>query len=296
MMPRKPSCEDIREREGLEKSVYMHGMLPKEYLGKYEDALADMGVEILGKKVEIYDLTQGFGYGVPLWPYFDDVKIERMHYHSRARVLTQVLTHTMHVGTHIDAPVHVEEDYPYIDQIPLSRFIGKGVVVDIPKRKWEVVTPYDLERAEPSIEPGDIVIVHTGWHRFYGDNIKYYIYAPGFYKEAGEWFVKKGVKLVGIDTQAMDHPLGTRIAQPPPLVPWVLEEYRKETGRDLYQDFPYWEPCHRILYTHGILGIENVGGDIDKVLGKRVTIIALPLKWHNGDGSMIRLIAIEEKR
>ena len=295
-MPGKPSCEDIEAREDLGKSVYMHGMLPREYLGKFEDALEEVEAEVLGKSVKIYDLTQGFGYGTPLWPYFDDVKIERMHYHSRSRVLTQVLTHTMHVGTHIDAPIHVEEDYPSIDQIPLTRFIGKGVVVDIPKGKWGIITPYDLEKAEPSIEPGDIVIVHTGWHRFYGDNIKYYIYAPGFYKEAGEWFVKRRVKLVGTDTQAMDHPLGTRIAQPPPLVPWVLEEYKKETGRDLYADFPYWEPCHRILYTHGILGIENVGGEIDKVLGKRVTIIALPLKWYKGDGSMIRLIAIEEKR
>ncbi|MDW8360737.1 MAG: cyclase family protein, partial [Candidatus Caldarchaeum sp.] len=122
----------------------------------------------------------------------------------------------------------------------------------------------DLERVDPPIEKGDIVIINTGWHHYYGDSVAYFCYAPGLYKEAGEWFVRKQVKAVGVDLPAMDHPLGTRLAQGaghPPLMPWLLEEYKKEKGRDVYQDFPYWEPCHRILYTHGIMGFENIGGE-----------------------------------
>ena len=98
----------------------------------------------------------------------------------------------------------------------------------------------------------------------------------------------------------MDNPLGTRLAQGggtgyPPLAPWLVEEYKRETGRDVYEDFPYWEPCHRILYTHGIIGRENVGGDIDKVTGKRCLIIGFPLKWIGGDASIVRLVAVVEK-
>ena len=65
-----------------------------------------------------------------------------------------------------------------------------------------------------------------------------------------------------------------------------MEEYKKKTGRDVSKDFPYWEPTHRILYTHGIFGCENVRSDIDKVMGKRCLIIGFPLKWIGGDGSM----------
>ncbi|MEM3640731.1 MAG: cyclase family protein, partial [Candidatus Bathyarchaeia archaeon] len=72
--------------------------------------------------------------------------------------------------------------------------------------------------------------------------------------------------------------------------------YKKVTGRDVYKDFPYWEPCHRLLYTHGIFGIENVGGDIDRVTGKRCVIAAFPLRWIGGDGSMVRVVAIVEKK
>ena len=100
------------------------------------------------------------------------------------------------------------------------------MVVSIPKEKWEVVTAEDLENAEPEIQPGDIVIVNTGWHRHYGDNADYYAYSPGFYEDAGEWFAERGVKAVGTDTQALDHPLATAIAPHGPgwphgLLPWA---------------------------------------------------------------------------
>jgi len=282
-------------------SIYMHGGLKREDLGKAEDILKKPSVNILGKNVEVFDLSQPWGAGTPLWPYFEDYVVNRVHYHAKSRVLSQYITHSMHASTHADAPVHVEEGYPYIDEVPLERYCGKGVVVSIPKKKWEVITPEDLEKSEPTIEEGDIVIINSGWHRYFGDNIKYFCYSPGLYKEAGKWFVKKKVKAVGVDQQAIDHPLATRIAwyQGPgdkPILPWVLEEYKKETGREAIEDFPLWEPCHRILYTHGIPGWENVGGDIDKVTGKRCTILGLPLRWVKGDGSMVRLVAIVEKK
>ena len=42
----------------------------------------------------------------------------------------------------------------------------------------------------------------------------------------------------------------------------------------MIEDFPLWEPCHRALLGQGIMGFENVGGDIDDVNGQRVTFAA----------------------
>jgi len=249
-------------------------------------------------KVELVDLSHTFGDKCPLWPYFPDVKIERFHYHAKSGVLSQQITTFMHCTTHADSPAHVIEGAPYTDEIPLDKYYGTGVVVDIPKGKWEVITAKDLENARPRIEPGDIVIVHTGWHHYWGDNRKYFAYSPGLYKEAGEWFVERGVKCVGVDQQALDHPLGTAIGPHGPggpLMPDVNREYEKETGRKVIDDFPYWEPCHKILMSHGIMGYENVGGDIDKVVGKRVTLAGFPIRWEKGDGSIVRLVAIVDK-
>jgi kynurenine formamidase len=248
--------------------------------------------------LEFYDLSHPWGHGVPAWPYFEDVKIERLHGMAKSRVLTQKITTVMHSGTHIDAPGHVIEGAPLLHEIPLSAFFGTGVVVSIPKKKWDVVTPDDLDAARPEIRPGDIVIVNTGWHHHYSDSADYYAYSPGFYKEAGEWFAARGVKAVGTDTQALDHPLATAIGPHGPaeaqggLLPWAVAEYEAETGRKVREDFAEWEPCHRAILSRGIYGFENVGGDLDRVSGRRVTFAAFPWRWVGGDGCIVRLVAI----
>jgi hypothetical protein len=95
--------------------------------------------------IQFFDLSHPWGHGVPAWPYFEDVKIERLHGMAKSRVLTQKITTVMHSGTHIDAPGHVIENTPLLHEIPLHNFFGTGVVLDIPKGKWEVVTAEDLD-------------------------------------------------------------------------------------------------------------------------------------------------------
>lgn len=245
-------------------------------------------------RLRFYDLSHPWGHNAPLWPYFPDVKIERFHYHAKSGVLSQQITTFMHCTTHTDAPAHVIEGTRFIDEVPLSSYFGTGVVVSIPKDKWEVITAEDLESARPEIRPGDIVIVNTGWHRYYGDSRKYFVESPGTYREAGEWLRDRGVKGFGIDCQALDHPLGTAIGPQPngPIIKGVLEEYKAYTGREAADDFPEWEPCHRALLGNGIVGFENVGGQIDEVTGKRCTFAAFPWRWETGDGCIVRLVAI----
>ena len=57
-------------------------------------------------------------------------------------------------------------------------------------------------------------------------------------------------------------------------------------------DFPYWEISHKNLLTAGIPGIENIGGDVDKVTGKRCTFMCYPWRWPGGDGCGVRVVAI----
>ena len=98
-----------------------------------------------------------------------------------------------------------------------------------------MITPDDLETAEPRIQPYDIVIINTGSHRLAGDNDDYFNYSPGLYDEAARWLVERQVKLVGVDVQALDHPLGTKLVEhgPGPSHPHLIEEYRREFGHGL---------------------------------------------------------------
>ena len=127
-----------------------------------------------------------------------------------------------------------------------------------------------------------------------GDNDAYYAYSPGLYAEAAQWLVDKRVKLVGVDVQALDHPLGTRMIEhgPGPTHPHLMAEYRALTGRDAMSDFPDWEPAHKTMLLAGIPGIENIGGELDAVTGQRCTFMAFPWRFPEGDGCPVRVVAV----
>ncbi len=57
-----------------------------------------------GMRLEFYDLSHRWGLGRPCWPYFEGVKIERLHAMTEPGVLTQGIMTVTHSGTHIDAP------------------------------------------------------------------------------------------------------------------------------------------------------------------------------------------------
>jgi len=128
----------------------------------------------------------------------------------------------------------------------------------------------------------------------YSDSKEYFGHAPGLSKAAAVWLAAKNVKLVGIDTATIDHPLATSIGphRNGPQIPYLLPEYRAATGREAIQDFPDWNPAHKALLARSIPTIENVGGDLDAVTGKRCTLQGFPWDWQEGDACVIRLVAM----
>lgn len=246
------------------------------------------------KSLQFYSLSQPWGHGMPQWPSRPNMNVRWLEFHAKDGLQVLQYEGIMHRGTHMDAPIHVLENMPFITDYELWRFFGSGVAISIPKGKWGVITGEDLERAEPKIQKGDIVMINTGAHHLWGDNPDYFAYSPGLYKEAAEWLVAKQVKLVGVDVQALDHPLGTFLAPhgPGPAQPHLNDEYKAATGRDIVDDFPLWEPAHKILMSNGIPGIENIGGELDKITGKRCTFMAFPWRWPEGEGCGVRVVAV----
>jgi len=179
---------------------------------------------------------------------------------------------------------------------------------------------------KPAELKGMILCLNTGMHHKFDDSKEYYHYSCGTGVEAGRWFVKHQVKCVAMDMQALDHPLHTAMgnngmtrmnligASGKP----ITEEYIEQFGEEAYAEFDKftyikvygkeaymkkfgdleaigcwgtWEPCHKQMLGHGIVGVEKLGGDLDKVTGKRFRFYCFPLRWYLGDGSMARCVA-----
>ena len=133
----------------------------------------------------------------------------------------ETLTIGTHNATHVDAPYHynsVIQGRPAetIDELPLERFFGPGVIIDVTaKRDGEAVEIDDLEQglrdARHELAPGDIVLIRTGRDAFYGDR-EYINRGPGVTGSATRWLFDRGVRTMGIDAWGWDRPLNLQAA------------------------------------------------------------------------------------
>ena len=126
--------------------------------------------------LKIYDLSHTFTQFMPEWPSTPSVNVDVNKFHAKDGVYEVQWEGIMHRCTHMDAPLHVTENTPSIADYPLWRLFGTGVCVDIPKGKWGVITPEDLENATPKIQEGDIVMINTGFHHLWADTDEYFAY------------------------------------------------------------------------------------------------------------------------
>jgi kynurenine formamidase len=249
-----------------------------------------------GNGLVFVELSHEFGNYQPTQPGYQDAQIRRVATHATHGVLTSHLVSVLHNGTHMNAPIHLAAGGIGVGQISPDHFFLQGVVLSIPKGEWEYIEPADLEAATPAIEPGDLVVINTGWHENFAESMEYFSHGPGLSEAAAQWLLDRAVSMVAIDTASIDHPLATSLAQShrrfPPIVVELPRRYKKRTGRDVAEDFPKWNPAHRLLAKAGIPTIENVGAGIDLVTGQRAAFHAAPWFWPQGDASPVRLVAI----
>jgi kynurenine formamidase len=243
--------------------------------------------------LQIVELSHIWGHGVPSYPGEADVAMTRAVKFAQHGVMAHRVKTIMHTGTHMNAPLHLVQKAADLAGVDPDRFFGNGVILDVPKKNWEVITADDL-KAAGTIEPGDIVVIVTGWHHKYSDGIEYFGEAPGLGKDAAQYLVDAGAKLVAIDTPHIDHPLATSMGphRGGPAMKRLAGEYTEATGLDPKKEHGEWNVAHKILLGAGIPTIEQVGGDVDVAKGRRATLGAIPWKFEHGDASPVRMIAM----
>ena len=243
---------------------------------------------------QLVELSHEWGHGVPSYPGTVDVRMQRAVKHAQHGVLAWRINTSMHTGTHMNAPIHMIQRGADLSEVPPNRLFGNGVILSIPKGNYETITAADLEAAKPEVKVDDIVVIVTGWHHKYSDGIEYYGESPGLTKDAAEWLVNKKVKMVMVDTQQIDHPLATTLGphRGGPHMKRLAGEYQKATGKDPKKEHGVWNVAHKILAGANIPTVEQIGGDVDELLGKRVTLTATPWKFRKGDACPVRVVAM----
>lgn len=223
---------------------------------------------------EMVDLTHTLEEGIPYFPGGKEVKVEILKSLEKDGYYMRQLHITEHTSTHIDAPSHFLREGANSDEILPKELCGRGVVIDISSQSQGnpdyVLSITDVEEWEAKyglIKRGDIVLVHTGWSRFWKEPEKYLnrgkdgkLHFPGVSKDACELIIKgRKAKAIGIDTLSLDA--------------GISEEFE----------------AHRVVLGYGKYIVENLNG-LERGIGRDLFLCVFPLKIKGGSGSPVRVI------
>jgi kynurenine formamidase len=222
-------------------TAHEQGMLALIDDAKRASALAEV------RSGRIYDLAHVLDERVPVFPgrYFKQTLVTTAHHANaeggvganRVNWITELVSGTMQLGTHLDALSHLQmEDRGYggfsvselagtagvtklgVETVP--QIVTRGWLVDADGlRPGEVITPAACAEIDP--QPGDAVLFRTGWGCHWDDPETYLSGEPGPGCELADWLAERRVALTGCDTWSYG-PVPPEDPQRPFRVPQIL--------------------------------------------------------------------------
>src|SRR5262245_16369301 len=234
-------------------------------------------------RYRMVDLTHAFNASTIYWP----TSTERFDLKQQAFGPTpggwfyasNAFSTPEHGGTHLDAPIHFAQGHQFADQIPLERLVAPAVVIDVTapaarNADYRLSRAYILafERRYGRITPGTIVLLRTGWSRFWPNRKRYLgddtpgdatkLHFPSFGEAAARLLVnERRIAALGADVASIDYGAS--------------------------KDFI----VHRIANGANVPGFENLTA-LEQLPPRGALVIALPMKIERGSGGPLRAIAL----
>lgn len=222
-------------------------------------------------ELKIVELTHLLTPDVPTWNGSCGFCLEIKKDYDRIFRVQQMKLHAG-LGTHMDAPSHRFEGACCIADIPLEKLIVPAYVIDVSAKgsaDYEV-SLQDVEAFENKhgkIAPGSLVILHTGWDKFWHDpdayrgvDAKGRMHFPACSAGAAELLLRRDIAGLAIDTLSPD-----------------------------CQDTEF--PVHKIMLGSGKYIIENIA-NAALLPPASAHVIALPLRADGATEAPARVVGI----
>ena len=250
--------------------------------------------------MKLIDLTIPLGVATPPWPTYEPLQIKYFKRLAPNGANGQIVTHSNHLGTHLDGEIHFYTAGKDIADLDMDYLVHDAAIVDLS----DVCGDYDVytskmveERVE--VKPGDILIIHTGYHHFgwdmpTADEIRYMVKHPGPDREFAEWAKAKKLRWIAVDCGSADHPMNTIIRD---WMPRQAKEadyvFKKKYGKPLADFFTgdKYQLMHIEMFPFSIIHAECFGGDIDLLVNQRVQVGFFPWRFVGGESCIGRAVA-----
>lgn len=220
-------------------------------------------------KKKFFDLSQPVYHNCPGWPTYEMTKVTYEANFTNDLFNAERIDLNVHTGTHVDAPFHFFSTGKTVDEIPVERWQGDAVLVDLRDKAAPRtgIMPEDVKEYDGLIKEDSIVLLNTGWGKKRTKwNQEYGHDWPYVSAELAEYLAQKKVKGVGIDALS-------------------IGGWYEGTGR----------PCHEILLSKEIWALEELVFPDELMEYKTCYVSAYPLKLQGFSGSMVRAVAVVEE-
>ncbi|HEY2026640.1 MAG TPA: cyclase family protein [Gemmatimonadaceae bacterium] len=201
----------------------------------------------------IHDISVVVRVGTPEWP--GDVPFA-CGWTSRlvdgASVNLSHIAGSPHLGTHADAPLHVHDDWPASDELPLEPFLGPALLLDVSGAADDELS---LRDDDPRLDGCERLLLRTGRSIVSGSFPPAW---PVLSAATARDLTRRGVRLVGTDAPSVDR--------------------RESKALEV----------HHTLFGGGAYVLENL--DLRGIAPGRYELVALPQRLAGLDAAPVRAV------
>lgn len=212
--------------------------------------------------MKMIDCTQLIEKDMPVYPGTAAASLSVVNTHEKDGFRETLFQFTSHTGTHMDAPYHLFAERTKLEELPLSQFVGRGLVIDC--TDVGAGGSIGMEHIAPVralADAADFLLFHTGWSQYWG-KAAYFGEYPVVDLAVCQYALDSGKKGLGFDTIGID----------PIADPSLTRHKFLLSQKD-------------IVIIENLTNLEKIGGDL-------FFFTALPLKYREADGSPVRAAAM----
>lgn len=209
--------------------------------------------------MRILDISLPVSPSLPVWPGDPAIELERISsIESGAEYNLTKLNSSVHIGTHVDAPLHFLSDGRSVDQLPLDVLTGLCYVVQLPDGV-DAITAEVLDGIPLAEGTTRILFGTRNSHGWASGETEFQPDFVAITEDGAEWLVARGVQLVGVDYLSVAP----------------------------YEDTV---PTHGVLLQAGVIVVEGL--NLSQVPRGFYDLYCLPLKLVGAEGAPARAVLV----
>lgn len=204
------------------------------------------------------DISLPISNALPVWPGDPAIRLEQINAIATGSASNgSQLSTSVHIGTHVDAPLHFIPNDLGVDQLDLDRFVGLCQVIELSGAG--PITAAELTSAAVADDTERLLIKTHNSAWWQETPLQFQRQFRGLDSSAARWVVQRKLKLIGIDYLS-------------------IEPYEAEPNY----------PTHNILLGAHIGVLEGL--DLRAVEPGHYRLLCLPIKLVNSDGAPARAV------